>query len=240
MNGSQSSFVFKRFNTQKFMKFHIITIFPQILDSYFSCSIIKRARERKLIDIQTHNLRDFSNDKHRKVDDTPYGGGAGMILKIEPIHRCVQFIKSKIKNNQSKSRCRTVLFSAKGKKYSQKEAARLAKYENLILICGRYEGVDERVARHVADEEISVGEYVLTGGEIPAMILVDSITRLIPGVLGNAKSVEDDSHSRKGYLEFPQYTKPEVYNQWRAPKILLTGNHGKIAKWRKSKSKLER
>ncbi len=213
-----------------YMTFHIITIFPKIFDSYFSESIIRRAQKRNLIGIKIHNLRDYTNDKHKTADDTPYGGGAGMILKIEPIYQCVQFIKSKIKNKKSK--CRTILFSAKGKKYAQKDAKRLAKYDNLILICGRYEGVDERVARYIADEEISIGDYVLTGGEIPAMVLVDSITRLIPGVLGNIESAKNESYKEPGYLEFPQYTKPEIFNRWRVPKILLSGNHKSINDWR--------
>jgi len=219
------------------MRFEIITIFPEIFGSYFSESIIKRAQKAGLVGIGIHNLRDWTTDKHKTVDDTPYGGGAGMVLKIEPIWRCVQSLKSKIKNQKSK--CRIILFSAKGKKYTQKDARRLAKYDNLILICGRYEGVDERVAKYIADEEISIGDYVLTGGEIPAMILVDSISRLIPGVLGNKESTKEESHMSEGYLEFPQYTKPEVFNKWKTPKILLSGNHKEIENWRKLSSRGE-
>lgn len=222
------------------MKFDIITIFPKIFGSYFSESIIKRAQERKLVEIRIHNLRDFTTDKHRTVDDTPYGGGAGMVLKIEPIWRCIQFLKSKINPpvGERKSReTRIILFSAKGKKYTQKDAMRLSKYDNLILLCGRYEGVDERVAKYIADEEISVGDYILTGGEIPAMVLVDSVSRLIPGVLGNEESVETESHSQAGYLEYPQYTKPEKFLGWEVPEVLLGGNHGKIEEWRKKHSK---
>lgn len=239
------------------MRFEIITIFPKIFDSYFSESIIARAWKVGLIGIGIHNLRDFTVDKHKTVDDTPYGGGAGMVMKIEPIHKAIKFIKS-IKSIKSKAaKTRIILFSAKGKKYTQKDARRLAKYDNLILICGRYEGVDERVAKYVADEEISVGDYVLTGGEIPAMILVDSISRLIPGVLGNPKSLEQESFSMGVRLrrasadakfsgeiedfekicEYPQYTKPEVFNKWKVPKILLSGNHKEIENWRKKHSK---
>jgi tRNA (guanine37-N1)-methyltransferase len=218
------------------MKFDIITIFPKIFDSYFNESIIKRAQKNGAIEISLHNLRDCTTDKHKTVDDTPYGGGAGMVLKIEPICKAIKSIKSKSKSKKS----RTILFSAKGKKYTQKDARRLSKYDQLIFICGRYEGVDERVAKKITDEEISVGDFVLTGGEIPAMIIVDSIARLLPGVLGNKQSSEDESHREEGYLEYPQYTKPEKFNNWKVPKILLSGNHGEIEKWRKKNSKIQK
>jgi len=231
------------------MRFDILTIFPKIFSAqgglasgggacgYFGASIIKRAIEKKLIKIAVQDLRDYTNDKHRKVDDTPYGGGAGMVLKLEPIWRCIQALSSKFKVQSSKSRI--ILFSAKGKKYTQKDARRLAKYDNLILICGRYEGVDERVVKYVADEEISIGDYVLTGGEIPAMILVDSITRLLPGVLGNPESLEEESFGKikNSGLEYPQYTKPEKFNGWNVPKVLLSGNHQKIKKWKERKAR---
>lgn len=233
------------------MKFDIITIFPKIFDSYFGESIIGRAQKKKIIEIKTHNLRDYAEDKHQKVDDTPYGGGAGMVLKIEPIYKSIKSIKSK------GEKTRIILFSAKGKKYTQADARRLAKYDNLILICGRYEGVDERVAKYLTDEEISIGDFVLTGGEIPAMALVDSVARLLPGVLGNAKSLEEESFSMKVRLrrasadakfsdeiedfdkicEHPQYTKPEDFQGWKVPKILLSGHHREIEKWRERRSK---
>jgi tRNA (guanine37-N1)-methyltransferase len=229
------------------MNFHIITIFPKIFDSYFGESIVKRAREKKLIDIKIHNLRDYTSDKHKTVDDTPYGGGAGMVLKVEPIRECLKAINfqfsifnfqtiSKSKINKSK-KTRVILFSAKGKRYTQADAKRLKKYENIVMICGRYEGVDERVAKNLADEEISIGEYVLTGGEIPAMAVVDSITRLVPGVLGNAQSPKDESFSRKNYLEYPQYTKPAEFQGWKVPEVLLGGNHKEIETWRKENGK---
>ncbi|MDQ1284370.1 MAG: tRNA (guanine37-N1)-methyltransferase [Patescibacteria group bacterium] len=254
------------------MKFDIVTIFPAIFDSYFAESIVSRARKAELMDIKIHNLRDYTANKHKKVDDTPYGGGAGMILKIEPIYKCVreiisnspnclisnkisnfQFpISKKISNSKSKitknKKTRVILFSAKGKKYTQADARRLSKYDNLILICGRYEGVDERVAEYVADEEISIGDYVLTGGEIPAMVLVDSITRLLPGVLGNPESLKEESFNgnknlklkiKNLTLEYPQYTKPEEFMDWKVPEVLLSGNHGEIEKWRLSKSKIK-
>ena len=230
------------------MKFDIITIFPKIFDSYFKESIIKRAQEKGVIKINVHNLRDYTTDKHKTVDDTPYGGGAGMVLKVEPIYRCITSIKSQITNSKSQTnlksqisnlKTRVILFSVKGKKYTQKDAKRLSKYDQLIFICGRYEGVDERVAKYIADEEISIGDFVLTGGEVPAMVVVDSITRLLPKVLGNDQSILYESHSEDGYLEHAQYTKPEEFNKWKVPKILLSGNHGEIENWRKKNSKLQ-
>ncbi len=208
------------------MRFNIITIFPAIFSSYFQESIIARAIKNKLIEINVHNLRDYTADKHKKVDDTPYGGGAGMVMQVEPIYNCVNAIKKNTKKT------RVILFSAKGKRYTQKDAERLAKYKQLILICGRYEGVDERVAKYIADEEISIGDFVLTGGEIPAMIIVDSVSRFLPGVLGNIESAKNDSHSKKDYLEHPQYTKPQEFNNWKVPEVLMSGNHGEIKKWR--------
>ena len=218
------------------MRFDIITIFPQIFDSYFNESILKRAQKKGFIKINVHNLRDYTTDKHNTVDDTPYGGGAGMVLKVEPICNCVNAIK-KQETKIKKQANRVILFSAKGKKYTQKDAKRLSEYEQIIFICGRYEGVDERVAKNIADEEISIGDYVMTGGEIPAMAIVDSVTRLLPGVLGNQESSKDESHSKDGYLEYPQYTKPEKCNNWKVPKILLSGNHKEIENWRKKNSK---
>ena len=215
------------------MKFDIITIFPEIFDSYFSESIVGRAQKKGLVEILIHNLRDYTKDKHKTVDDTPYGGGAGMVLKVEPIYRCVEKIKSKA-NSKSP---RAILFSAKGKRYTQADARRLSQYDNLILICGRYEGVDERVADHIVDEELSIGDYVLTGGEIPAMAVVDSVTRLLPGAVGNEESIVTESFREENYLEYPQYTKPEEFQNWKVPEILLSGDHKKIEKWRSEKSK---
>jgi tRNA (guanine37-N1)-methyltransferase len=229
------------------MIFHIITIFPKVFDSYFSESIVKRAQKSGKISVKIHNLRDFTNDKHKTVDDTPYGGGAGMVMKVEPIHDCLRAIKFQISNFKFKikskakisklKKTRVILFSAKGKKYTQTDAKRLAKYENIIMICGRYEGVDERVAEHLGDEEISIGDYILTGGELPAMVVADSITRLIPGVLGNAESAKNESFSKKNYLEHPQYTKPAEFQGWKVPKVLLSGDHKKIENWREKYSK---
>lgn len=217
------------------MRFDIVTIFPEIFDSYFGESIIKRAKESGAIEIRAHNLRDHTENKHRNVDDTPYGGGAGMVMRVEPIFNCINAVKkSSVISNQSSMR--TILFSAKGKRYTQRDAERLAKYDQLILICGRYEGVDERVAQNLVDEEISIGDFVLTGGEIPAMLVVDSVTRLLAGVLGNEASAVNESHSQEGYLEHAQYTKPEEFNGWKVPEVLLSGNHKEIEKWRKNNS----
>ena len=215
------------------MQFDIITIFPEIFESYFNESIIKRAQKEKKIKINIYNLRDFTNDKRRTVDDTPYGGGPGMILKVEPLAKALDAIKRKKKS-------KVILFSAKGKMFKQHQAKSLAKYDQVIMICGRYEGVDERVKKLV-DEEMSVGQYVLTGGEIPAMIVLDSITRLLPGVLGNIESAKFESFSDENVLEYPQYSKPAVFEykgkKMRVPKILLSGNHEEIDKWRKKKTK---
>lgn len=215
------------------MKFDIITIFPNIFQSYFSESILKRAQEKGAVEIAVHNLRDYATDKHKTVDDTPYGGGAGMVMKVEPFYKAVEDVKEKtnIKNR------RIILFSAKGKRFTQADAKRLMQYDQLILLCGRYEGVDERVAEHVADEEISIGEFVLTGGELPAMIVTDAVARLLPGVLGNEMSAQTESHSEEGYLEYPQYTKPEIFFDWQVPSVLLGGHHKEIENWRKENSK---
>ena len=198
---------------------------------------MKRAQEEKIIKIYTHNLRDYTHDKHKKIDDTPYGGGAGMVFKVEPIAEaiaCLQGIKGSFK-----LKTRIILFSAKGRNFTQSDAKRLAQYERLILVCGRYEGVDERVAKLLTDEELSVGDYVLTGGEIPAMLVVDAVARLLPGVLGNADSVRSESHAEAGQVEYPQYTKPEKFRSVDVPAVLLSGNHAKIAKWKKEQSEIE-
>ncbi len=224
------------------MRFDIITIFPNIFDSYFSESILKRAQKKGLIKILVHNLRDFTTDKHHKVDDSPYGGGPGMVFKIEPIYRAVQKLETlKTKTKNQKLKTRIILFSTRGKKLDSKIAKRLSKYDQLILICGRYEGVDERVAKYIADEEISIGDYVLSGGELPAMVLVEAVSRFIPGVLGKQESLEEIKGS------YPVYTRPESFaaevrsrksevgsrKSWKVPKVLLTGNHKKIQEWRK-------
>ena len=216
------------------MKFNIITIFPEIFNSYFNESIIKRAQEKKLVKINVHNLRDYTDDRRRTVDDHPYGGGPGMVMMVEPVFKAVKKLK---KGDNTK----IILFSPKGKKFDQKMAKRFSKLDNLIMICGRYEGIDERVAQHIADEEVSVGDYVLTGGEIPAMIVVDAVTRLIPGVIAK-ESLNEESFSFKKQkdlanenYEYPQYTRPEKFLKWSVPKVLLSGDHKKIEEWKNGK-----
>jgi tRNA (guanine37-N1)-methyltransferase len=225
------------------MNFHIITIFPEIFEKYFQVGIMGRAIKEGKIKLHLYNLRDYSKDKHKKVDDAPYGGGPGMVMSVEPIYYCLEDIKNKIKfkeENFSGKNIKTVLLSAKGEQFNQKKAVQYSsEVDHLILICGRYEGVDERVAENLIDEEISIGEYILSGGEIPAMAVIDSVARLIPGVLGNKESLQQESFNLnldKGKFDFPVYTKPEKFNNWRVPKVLLSGNHGEIEKWRKSKS----
>ncbi len=216
---------------KKTIRFDMLTIFPKMLDSYTSESILKRAQEKKLIVIKAHDIRAFSKDRHRKVDDRPYGGGAGMVMTFQPIADAVANIKSKNK----KLKTRVILFSTRGRVFTNTEAKRLAKYDQLVFICGRYEGVDERVAEYVADEEISLGDYVLTGGELGAAIVIDAVSRQIPGVLGKAESLEEAQGS------YPTYTKPEIirhklqasrYKLIKVPKVLTEGNHRLIEEWR--------
>ncbi len=237
------------------MEFNIITIFPKIFDSYFNESILKRAQKKNLIEIGVHDLRQWAADKHKTVDDSPYGGGPGMVMKVEPIWKAVNAIKKSphpsplLGKERGRVRLKqhVILFSAKGKQFTQADARRLATCDQLILICGRYEGVDERVAQHIADEELSVGNFVLTGGEIPAMIVVDVVSRLIPCVLGKKESLNEESFGlasttnnqqpTASYLEYPQYTRPEKFRGWKVPEVLLSGNHKKIKEWRKKMSK---
>lgn len=218
------------------MRFDLLSLFPESFESYFDASILKRAREDGKIKVETWNIRDFAHDKHKTTDDTPYGGGAGMVMKPEPIFECVEAALAE--GDVPREKTRIILFSAKGKSFTQADARRFAtEYDRLVLICGRYEGVDERVAEYLVDEELSVGEYVLTGGELPAMIVTDAVARLIPGVLGNSESAVTESHSEEGVLESPQYTKPEEYRGYRVPEVLLSGHHAEIAKWHKEHSR---
>jgi tRNA (guanine37-N1)-methyltransferase len=238
------------------MRLDIITIFPHIFDSYFNESIIKRAQARNIIEIHIHNLRDWTTDKHKTVDDTPYGGGAGMVMKVEPIYKALQALKFQIPNSPAEAgprqgggkfqinskfkiqNSKIILLSAKGRTWSQQLARKYSQLDNIVMICGRYEGVDERVKKFI-DEEISIGDYILTGGEIGAMAIIDSISRLIPGVLGNQESIKNESHSIPGLLEYPQYTRPEIFTvngkKYRVPKVLLSGNHKEIENWRTKK-----
>ncbi len=212
-------------------RFDIITIFPEVCEPYLQASILGRAQKNKLIDLRAHNLRDFTNDKHKTVDDTPYGGGPGMVMKVEPFDKALKKIKT------SRKKIRIVMTSAAGKRFSQKDAKRLTKYDQVIFLCGRYEGVDQRVEKKLADEALSIGDYVLTGGELPALVMTDAIARQIPGVLGKSASLEVESHEQEGLLEYPQYTKPEEYNGWKVPPVLLGGDHKEINEWRKKQQK---
>ncbi|MBI4600183.1 tRNA (guanosine(37)-N1)-methyltransferase TrmD [Candidatus Uhrbacteria bacterium] len=212
------------------MRFDIITIFPRFFDSFATESLFAKAQSKKIISLRVHNLRDFTKDKHRTVDDRPYGGGAGMLMKVEPIVRALKKIK---KTN----RPRVILLSPAGTQFTQKKAAGFAKkYDQLIFICGRYEGVDSRI-KHYIDETISVGPYVLNGGEVAAMAVIESVFRLIPDALGNPKSLKEESWSSDTDKEYPQYTRPEVFDGHRVPKILLSGDHRKIAEWRTGRAR---
>lgn len=214
------------------MKFNIITIFPEMFDSYFGNSIIKRAQNDHKIEIKIHNLRDWTQDKHKTVDDTPYGGGAGMLMKIEPLYRAIMDVVGPKKSSKHK----IVLLSARGRKWNQQIVEEYSELDEVTMICGRYEGVDERILNFI-DEEISIGDYVLTGGELGSMVVIDSVARLLPGVLGNSESAISESHSVPGQIEYPQYTRPEVFEadgkKYKVPDILLSGNHGEIEKWKK-------
>jgi len=209
------------------MRIDILCLFPEMFTSPFDQSIIKRAKERGLIDIMIHNIRDYTHDKHHTVDDYPYGGGPGMVLKPEPVFEAVEAIKQQCDSSEIP----IILLTPQGRLFNQQVARELALYPYLMLICGHYEGIDERVHRHLATDEISIGDYVLSSGELAAMVMVDAIVRLIPGVLGSPMSASSDSHS-DGLLEYPQYTSPRVYQGWSVPSVLLSGNHGEIAYWR--------
>ena len=231
-------------------RFDILTIFPSMIDSYASESILGRAQKAKLIDVRSHDLRTFATNKHHKVDDTPYGGGPGMVMMVEPFDRALKKIKKGKKSV-------VILTAANGKTFSQADAVRLAKFEQVIFLCGRYEGIDQRVEDHLVDETFSIGNYVLTGGELPALVMTDAIARNIPDVLGKKESLDHESHTQVGWLEYPQYTKPEIYvpnssvgaslvgalmkskskkQEWNVPEVLLSGDHKKIEQWRMDRS----
>ncbi|MGB9681126.1 MAG: tRNA (guanosine(37)-N1)-methyltransferase TrmD [Minisyncoccia bacterium] len=232
------------------MEFDILTIFPEAFDSYLNCSIIKRAQEKGLIKIRIHNLRNWAKDKHQTVDDRPYGGGPGMIFLLEPIYWAIKDLKKKFPSKKEK----VILFSVKGKLLNQKLIERYSRLERIILICPRYEGVDERVNKYLADEEISIGPYILSGGELPALVLIEAITRLIPGVI-KEESLKEESFSfdlekNKDLLtfEYPQYSRPAVFypdpkdkkKAWKVPRVLLSGDHQKIGEWRKRHFKIKK
>ncbi len=214
------------------MRIDILTLFPEVCRAPLSESMMKRAQERGALDLRIHNLRDWTTDKHHVVDDAPFGGGQGMVMKAEPIFAAVEELKSRSENRES----RIVLMSPAGRRFDQRAAAEFSKELHLIIICGHYEGVDHRVIEHLVDAEISIGDYVLTNGAIAAVVFVDAVVRLLPGVLGDEQSAVDDSFSG-GLLEGPQYTRPSDFRGWKVPDVLLSGNHGEIAKWRKEQGR---
>lgn len=222
------------------MKIDIITLFPEMFRGPFDESIIRRAQDKASVEIKIHNLRKWAVDKHGTVDDKPYGGGAGMVLMVEPIYRALRDIKLKVKSDLPGGRqekLKVILLDPGGKPFNQMKAQELAKLDHLILIAGHYEGVDQRVKEHLVDEEISIGDYVLTGGELPAMVVVDAVVRLIPGVLEKPEATQFESFSEmENLLEYPQYTRPEKFRNWKVPEVLLSGNHKEIETWRKQKA----
>lgn len=213
----------------KTLRFDIVSIFPGMFESPFGDSIIKRARDEGLLDIRVHDLRDYSLNKHKKVDDTPFGGGVGMVMNVEPIARALAAIKEEVPET------RTILLSPGGRPFDHEKARELSGLSSLTLICGRYEGIDERVRLHYVDEEISIGDYVLTGGELPAMVLIEAISRLVPGVLGDPESVVEESFSND-LLEYPQYTRPRDYEGLKVPEILVSGDPKKIRNWQRAEA----
>ena len=248
------------------IKFDVVTIFPEMFSSYINESLIARAQKKKLIKINLHHLRKWTDDNHQTVDDRPFGGGLGMVLKIQPIYEAVEFLKSEIRNQKSeipmashrgsstavgtnsksqkiKSRTKIILFTPRGEKFNQKMALKLSKLDQIIFICGRYEGVDERVAEKIADMEVSIGDYDLMGGELPAMIAIETISRLIPGVLGKEALLKERVTKSGGFIEGKQYTRPEVFEpqkgkKWKVPSVLISGDHKKIEEWKSQNRKV--
>jgi len=209
--------------------FELITIFPEVLESYINTSIVKRAQDKGLVKINVHNLRKWAEGKHKKVDDTPYGGGPGMVIMVEPVYKAIEELK--------KENTKVFITTPKGEKLKQEKLSELSSIQDAhyIVLCGHYEGFDQRIHDHLVDYEFSIGDYVLSGGELPALVLVDGITRLIPGVLGNEESLIEESFN-EGNLDYPQYTKPEIFKDWKVPDVLLSGHHKNILDWRKSMS----
>ena len=215
------------------MKFHIVTIFPEFFRGPFEHGVIQKAREAGLIEIQVHDLRTWTYDRHRTVDDRPFGGGEGMLLKAAPIFEAVEAVwPGRVKGSGEGSK--VILLSAQGKKFDQAKAREFSGLKELLLICGRYEGVDERVAEHLADEELSIGDYVLSGGELAAAVVVDAVARLQAGVLGNETSSVDESFGEEGLLDWPHYTRPAEFRGWKVPEVLIGGNHEEVRKWRRN------
>lgn len=214
------------------MRFDVITIFPELVEAYFNESILKRARKKGVLDLRVYNLRDATTDRHRTVDDRPFGGGPGMILKIEPLVKTLKKVLGRVADKKKRPpRTKVYLMDPGGIQFSQSVARRLVKLKHIVLICGRYEGVDARISSWI-NGKISIGPYVLTGGEIPAVIVVDVVSRMVPGVLGHKDSAKDETDVEAGFVEYPQYTRPEVWRGKRVPMVLLSGDHQNIAEWR--------
>ena len=211
------------------MQFDVFTLLPDVFPPYLNSSILQRARQHGLIDVRVHNIRDFATGKHHVTDDEPYGGGGGMVMKVEPVFAAVEGILG------IPARCPVIMLTPQGRVFNQKLAFELVQHPHIALLCGRYEGIDERIREHLVTEEISIGDYVLTGGELPALILIDALSRLLPGVLGDPDGAMDDSHAT-GLLEYPHYTRPPEYRGWGVPEILISGDHAKIEKWRREQS----
>lgn len=220
------------------MQFEIFTLLPEVFPPYLESSILLRARQRGLISVNVHNIRDYTHDKHHMTDDTPYGGGGGMVMKPEPVFEAVESILELGAHQTGLQPAPPVIMlTPQGRVFSQAIAVELSRYERIALLCGRYEGIDERIREHLVTDEISIGDYVLTGGELPALIVIDAVSRLIPDVLGDPTGAIDDSHA-SGLLEYPHYTRPPVFRGWEVPDVLLSGDHGEVEKWRRRQSLL--
>jgi tRNA (guanine37-N1)-methyltransferase len=219
------------------MQFEVFTLLPEIFPPYLESSILQRAHQRGLIQVQIHNIRDYTHDRHHTTDDTPYGGGGGMVMKPEPVFEAVETVLGPASDQPQPIAVPVILLTPQGRVFTQRVAEELARHERIALLCGRYEGVDERIRQHLVTDEISVGDYVLTGGELPALLIIDAVSRLLPGVLGDPTGAEDDSHSM-GLLEYPHYTRPPEFRGWQVPEVLLSGDHGKIEQWRREQALL--
>ena len=222
------------------MQFEVFTLLPEVFPSYLETSIIKRARERNLINVRVHNIRDYTHDKHHTTDDAPYGGGGGMVMKPEPVFEAIETVLGLNPSQtppEPASNIPIILLTPQGRVFNQSIAQELSQHQHIALLCGRYEGIDERIREHLVTDEISIGDYVLTGGELPALILIDAIARLLPDVLGDPTGAQDDSHAM-GLLEYPHYTRPPEFRGWKIPDVLLTGAHVKIDKWRREQALL--
>jgi tRNA (guanine37-N1)-methyltransferase len=211
------------------IRFDVLSIFPEMLISPLSFSLLKKAQEKGLLTINLHDIRNWTEDKHKMTDDAPYGGGCGMVMKVEPVEKALAAVKSSTDDSI------VVLMTPQGETFNQTIATELAGKKQVVIICGRYEGVDERIRKHLTDREISIGDYILTGGELSALVLIDAVSRLVPGVLGNEESTVSESFSH-GLLEYPQYTRPAEYKGWKVPDVVVSGNHAEIELWRKNES----